>query len=175
MGQALPALGNTIGSQELVSGRPMKEEKSASASKRTTITVGAGQPLGRTIRSHRLVLGMPTKDRKSASASKRATVIGKPMGRLPKGGVGHGLRHPIGRRTRSMGQALPAPRGTTPNQKFAPTVLTIGKPHCKRQCESGQSKPRCEKTRPWTSPENQKRSDSEKVGIPTEHGWIRSI
>ena len=179
MGQALPALGIAIGSQELVSGTPMKDEKGASASKRTTIMVGVGQPilhragpmsqalptLGSTIRSQRLVLGTLTKDRKSASASKRTTDIGKPMGRLPK----------VGRRARSMGQALPAPRGTTPNQKFAPTVLTIGKPLCKSQCESGQSKHRCEKTRPWTSPENQKRSDSAKVGIPTEHGWIRSI
>ena len=102
MGQALPALGNTIGSQELVSGTPMKDEKGASASKRTTITVGAGQPLGHragpmsqalpalgsTIRSHRLVLGMPTNDRKSASGSKRATDEAS---------------------ARQMGQALPAP------------------------------------------------------------------
>ena len=124
--------------------------------------------------NQRFGLGTLTKDRKSARASKRTT--------------------DIGRRARSMGQALPAPKGRTSNQKFAPTVLTIGKllcksqcesgqslvltigkPLCKRQCESGQSKHRCEMTRPWTSPENQKRSDSAKVGIPTEHGWIRHI
>ena len=204
MSQALPTLGSTIRSQRLVLGTPTKDRKSASASKRVTIIckpmgrlpkVGVGHPrgqalgrraqticqalpaLGIAIGSQECVPGTPMKDEKGASASQRTTImvgVGKPMGRLPKVGVGHGLRHPIGRRTRSMGQALPAPRGTTPNQKFAPTVLTIGKPHCKRQCESGQSKPRCEKTRPWTSPENQKRSDSEKVGILTEHGWIGS-